>query len=60
MTEVAEGVKTIQIAKKLADTYKIPVPITQALYRALFEDLEVKKGIRLLMEYPFTEDVEFI
>ncbi|MFN0204610.1 MAG: NAD(P)H-dependent glycerol-3-phosphate dehydrogenase [Bacteroidia bacterium] len=60
MTEVAEGVKTIQIAKKLADNYKIPVPITQALYRALFEDLEVKKGIRLLMEYPFTEDVEFI
>lgn len=60
MTEVAEGVKTTLIAKKLADCYHIPAPITRAIYKGLFEDLDVKRGMDILMNYPFTEDVEFI
>lgn len=58
--EVAEGVNTVCIARALANHYRFPAPITQALYRALFGDLEIERGMRLLMEYPFTEDVDFI
>jgi glycerol-3-phosphate dehydrogenase (NAD(P)+) len=60
MEEVAEGVKTSQIARALASHYKIPAPITQAIYRILAGDLAIDRAVRLLMEYPFTEDVEFI
>lgn len=60
MNEVAEGVKTIQIASKIAENYRLPAPITRALYRGLFGNLPPQKGIELLMEYPFTEDVEFL
>jgi glycerol-3-phosphate dehydrogenase (NAD(P)+) len=60
MTEVAEGVKTTRIAKALADQYKIGAPITRTMYKVLFEDMEVEYGIRLLMEFRFTEDVEFL
>lgn len=60
MEEVAEGVKTICVARALAMQYKIPAPITQALYRILFEGMDIQKGMTLLMEYPFREDVEFL
>ncbi len=60
MEEVAEGVKTICLVKALAAFHRIPCPITQALYKTLYEDLSLDRGIQLLMEYPFTEDVEFL
>ncbi len=60
MEEVAEGVKTICVARALAMQYKIPAPITQALYRILFENMDIQRGMTLLMEYPFREDVEFL
>ncbi len=60
MDEVAEGIKTVKIVRALTNQYKIPAPITLALNRTLFEDMEVERGMRLLMEFPFREDVEFI
>ncbi len=58
--EIAEGVKTVCIMRAIAAQYKIPAPITQVLYKVMFEDLEVERGMTLLMEYPSREDVEFI
>ena len=60
MEEVAEGLKTVCIVKALANHYKFAAPITQTLYKTLFEDMDVNHGMRLLMEFPFTEDVEFL
>lgn len=60
MEEVAEGVRTISIARALSMQYKISAPITHALYRILFQDMDIRKGMNLLMEYPYTEDVHFI
>ena len=60
MEEVAEGLKTVCIARALANYYKIPAPITKALYKTLFQAMDINRGLRLLMEYPFREDVEFI
>ncbi|MCL4163213.1 UNVERIFIED_CONTAM: hypothetical protein GTU68_035250 [Idotea baltica] len=60
MDEVAEGIKTVCIIRALAAHYKISTPITLTLYKTLFENMEIARGMRLLMEFPFTEDVEFI
>ncbi len=58
--EVAEGIHTVCIAQAITEEYKVPAPITRAIFRALFEEMEIERGMRLLMEYPFREDVEFI
>ncbi len=60
MEEVAEGVNTIKIAKRLADHYRVMAPITKALYRVLFEDLSVEKALEGLMKFPMAEDVDFL
>lgn len=60
MEEVAEGVTTTYIARALANTHKVSAPITQAIARILQGEMEIQRAVRLLMEYPFTEDVEFI
>lgn len=60
MEEVAEGVRTVCMVRALAAYYRFPCPITQTLYKTLFEDLDLDRGLLLLMEYPFREDVEFL
>ncbi|NNC94668.1 MAG: NAD(P)-dependent glycerol-3-phosphate dehydrogenase [Chitinophagales bacterium] len=60
MDEVAEGVKTVKVAKLLSDHYEVPAPITQTLYRILFSGLSVEKGIKFLMRYPAEIDADYV
>ncbi len=60
MPEIAEGVRTLKIAKHLADHLKLHVPITQMLYRAVHEGYDIKQAIEYLMRYPYYVDVDFI
>lgn len=60
MDEVAEGINTVRIAKKCADYYKMRAPITNTLYKVLFEDLTVKQAISYLMRYPLNVDIDFL
>lgn len=60
MEEVAEGVNTIKIAKKLADNYRVRAPITNTLYDVLFDDLSLEEGLQQLMKYPFIQDIDFL
>ncbi len=60
MQETAEGVGTLKIAKHLADHLKLQVPITQMLYRAVYENFDIKQAIEYLMRYPYYVDVDFI
>ncbi len=60
MEEVAEGVNTIKITKKIIDNQKVRAPITEALHEVLFEGLPVDKAIHMLMRYPFNVDFNFI
>lgn len=60
MEEVAEGVNTIKIAKKVINHTKVRAPITEALYEVLFEGLPVDEAINMLMRYPFNVDIDFI
>lgn len=59
-TETAEGVRTLRIAQQLAKFYKIHVPITETLYRIVFEGQNIEKSLDYLMRYPFTQDVDFV
>ncbi len=60
MPEVAEGVRTLKIAKYLADHLKLHVPITQMLYRAVYEGYDMRQAIEYLMRYPYYVDVDFM
>ncbi|MEJ0055894.1 MAG: NAD(P)H-dependent glycerol-3-phosphate dehydrogenase [Bacteroidota bacterium] len=52
MEEVAEGVNTIQIAKKCSDYYKVRPLITDTLYKVLFKGMTVQDALDYLMRYP--------
>ncbi len=60
MEETAEGINTIRIMQSLLEYYKMRAPITETLYRILFENLTVDEGLQYLMKYPFNIDVDFI
>ncbi len=60
MEEVAEGVNTIKIAKRLADYYKVRAPITETLYKVLHQKLTVEEALTYLMRYPFNVDIDFL
>ena len=60
MQEVAEGINTIMIAKKIAESFKIRAPITEILHRVLFEGLTMEEAVQYLMKYPLNVDVDFI
>lgn len=58
--EIAEGINTIQIAKKCADYYKVRAPITGMLYKVLFENITVTEALQYLMRYPLDVDIDFL
>lgn len=60
MEETAEGVNTILTVKKLAAHHKVRAPITETLYKVLFEKMTVEKALQLLMKSPFNSDVDFL
>lgn len=60
MPELAEGIRTLQIARDLAEYYELHTPITEMLYRAVYESYPIDKAIGLLMKYPYYVDVDFL
>lgn len=60
MPELAEGVRTLRIARQLARQYKLHVPITSTLHGVVFEGLSVERALEYLMSYPYAVDVDFL
>ena len=60
MSEIAEGVRTLRIAQRIARTYRLHVPITDMLFRVVFDGFNIDKAIEFLMEYPYDIDVDFV
>jgi len=60
MKEVAEGINTVRIASKIAESFKIRAPITEALHRVLFEGTTIDEALQYLMKYPLNADVDFM
>jgi glycerol-3-phosphate dehydrogenase (NAD(P)+) len=58
--EIAEGIHTVKIAKKCADYYQVKSPITNTLFKVLFEDLTMKQALQYLMRYPLNVDIDFL
>ena len=56
----AEGINTVKIIRTLLANYKLRAPITETMYRILFEELSVREAINYLMKYPLNVDVDFI
>jgi len=60
MPELAEGVRTLKITRYLARYYKLRVPITEMLYRIVFQGFPVQDAMNYLMTYPYDVDVDFL
>jgi glycerol-3-phosphate dehydrogenase (NAD(P)+) len=60
MPELAEGVRTLKIARLLARHYKLHVPITDMLYAVVYEQFPIEKALEYLMTYPYAVDVDFL
>lgn len=57
MKMVAEGVETTRAAVKLADQYEVEMPITDQVYRVLFEDKDPLEAISELMSRELKREV---
>ena len=60
MPELAEGVRTLKIARQLAKYYKLHIPITDMLYNVVFEGFDMRRALIYLMKYPYSVDVDFM
>ncbi|MGY6560395.1 MAG: NAD(P)H-dependent glycerol-3-phosphate dehydrogenase [Nitritalea sp.] len=60
MEEVAEGINTIRLIKAFLQGNGLRAPITENLYKVLFEELPIEDALQYLMKYPFSVDVDFL
>ena len=58
--DVAEGLRTLKIMYFLSKEKNIAVPVTTMLYLVIYEEFEVEKAIKYLMNYPYGIDVDFL
>ncbi len=58
--ELAEGVKTLQISRYLSRYYHLHTPITESLYRVVFEGTSIESALEYVMSIPGDVDVDFI
>lgn len=59
MSEVAEGVKTVQILHALKN-YDFIAPIADVMHKIIYQGVSVETGLGLLMRFPTTEDTDFV
>lgn len=55
---VAEGVKTAESARALAERLDVDMPITDQVYRVIYEDKPAKEALEWLMTRPMREERE--
>ena len=60
MPELAEGVRTIKIMAQLGTYYKLKTPITNMLYKVVFEGFSPLEAIDSLIKFPYDVDVDFL
>jgi glycerol-3-phosphate dehydrogenase (NAD(P)+) len=58
MGMVVEGVRTTKAAKQLAEKYDVKMPITDVLYDVLFNNVNAKDAVDLLMSRGKTHEME--
>jgi glycerol-3-phosphate dehydrogenase (NAD(P)+) len=59
--ETTEGINTVKAIRSLIKHYQVRAPITELLYRVLFEGLAVQEAVQYFMKYPLNNvDVDFL
>ncbi len=58
--ETVEGINTVKMIKEYIQPKPIRAPITEMVYRMIFEKLTAQKALHVLMKYPFNVDVDFL
>ncbi|MEA3385578.1 MAG: NAD(P)H-dependent glycerol-3-phosphate dehydrogenase, partial [Thermodesulfobacteriota bacterium] len=57
MNMVAEGVKTTNSVYAMAEKYKVEMPITNQVYRVLYQSLDPKDAVNELLTRPPREEL---
>lgn len=60
MNEVAEGIRTLKIAKLIVDNVGANAPLLQMMNKVFFEDFDFDKAIKMLMRVPVGNDAEYL
>lgn len=60
MSEPAEGLRTVIIARELSRHFGLHLPMVEILFKIIYEDFDKQKALVYLMNYPYTEDVDFM
>ena len=58
MGMIIEGVRTTKAAHQLASKYDVSMPLTEALYSVLFEEVPPKEAVDQLMNRMKKQEVE--
>jgi glycerol-3-phosphate dehydrogenase (NAD(P)+) len=58
--EIVEGVRTLRIIRQLARNEKLFLPITELLYKIVFEGLPMDRAIEIIMRQEGGKDVDFL
>ncbi len=59
--ETTEGIHTVKVIHSLAKHYQMRAPITEMMYRVLFEGLAVPEAMQYFMTHPLSHvDVDFL
>ena len=60
MNEVAEGIRTLKIAKLIVDNVGANAPLLQMMNKVFFEEFDFDKAIKMLMRFPVGNDAEYL
>jgi len=60
MDEVAEGIRSVLIFNAYCKATGITAPITQMLYKVIFQGKDPLTGVQILMDYNYNNDVSFL
>lgn len=60
MEETAEGINTVRLVKLFIEGKGLRAPITESLYKVLFEGSKVEAALQYLMKIPLNVDVDFL
>jgi glycerol-3-phosphate dehydrogenase (NAD(P)+) len=58
--ELVEGVRTLRIAHGLNRYFELHLPITDLLYKIVFDEYPLEDAIKYLMYFPYDVDVGFL
>jgi glycerol-3-phosphate dehydrogenase (NAD(P)+) len=59
-SEVVEGVRTLKIINQLSKNEKLYLPIVSILHKVVFENMDIHRGLDILMNESQAADVDFL